>query len=147
MNGLFENAVTNCIDGHLLQMGEGHEIAIYTRDGVFWVAEFREGRSELHNGTTFFQFHAGALRYSKKPYALARASATELTPEVLDRIERLHQQLDAQDARILGASVAVVAFVMRCCRGLTLMIRSRTSKIAERRLNYQARRRQPHFFG
>jgi hypothetical protein len=147
MNGHFEKAVPKSIDGHLLQLGEGYEVAIYTREGVFWVAEFRDGRSELLDASTFFRFHAGALRYSNRRHAAALESARGLTPEVLDRIERLHQQLEADDARILGASVAVVASVMRCCRGLTLMIRSRTAKIAERRINYQGRRRQPHFLG
>jgi hypothetical protein len=132
MNGHFEKAVPNSIDGHLLQLGAGYEVAIYTRDGVFWVAEFRDGRSELLDASAFFRFHAGALRYSNRRHAAALESARGLTPEVLDRIERLHQQLEADNARILGASVAVVASVMRCCRGLTLMIRSRTAKIAER---------------
>jgi hypothetical protein len=132
MNGHFEKAVPNSIDGHLLQLGEGYEVAIYTREGVFWVAEFRDGRSELLDASTFFRFHAGALRYSNRRHAAALESARGLTPEVLDRIERLHQQLEADDARILGAGVAVVAAVMRCCRSLALMIRGRTAKIAER---------------
>jgi hypothetical protein len=131
MKAHFENALPNCIDGHLLQLGEGHEVAIYTRDGVFWVAEFTDGHSELLNAATFFRFHAGALRYSNRRHAAALESAAALTPEVLERIERLHQQLDAQDARILSATVAVVASVMRCCRGLMLKIRSRTAKIAD----------------
>jgi hypothetical protein len=132
VNTHFENAVPNSIDGHLLQLGEQHEVAIYTRDGVCWVAEFRDGRSELLNADTFFRFHANALRYSNRRHAAALESARALTPEVLERIERLHQQLEAHDARIRDASVAVVASVMRCCRGLTLMIRGRTAKIAER---------------
>ena len=132
MNAHSETAVPNFIDGHLLQLGEGHEVVIYTRDGRFWVAEFKDGRDELLNAATFFRFHAGVLRYSNRRYAPALASAMALTPEVLERIERLHQQFEAHDARILGASVAVVASVMRCCRGLALMIRGRTAKIAER---------------
>lgn len=121
MNAHFENAVPNSIDGHVLQLAEGHEIAIYTRDGVFWVAEFKDGRGELFNAGTFFRFHAAALRYSNRAYALASASSTAVTAEVLERIERLHQQLEARDARMLDASMALVARVMRCCRGLTLI--------------------------
>ena len=132
MNTHFENAVPNSIDGHLLRLGQGHEVAIYTRDGVFWVCEFRDERNELLDAATFFRFHAGVLKHSKRHYAEALESAMALTPEVLERIERLHQQLEAHDARIRDASIAVVASVMRCCRGLTLMIRARTAKIAER---------------
>lgn len=132
MNTHFENAAPNSIDGHLLQLGDGHEVAIYTRDGVFWVAEFRDGRSELHDASSFFRFHAGSLRYSIRRHAAVVESAAALTPEVLERIERLHRQLNAHDARIIDASMAVVAAVMRCCHGLTHMVRSRTAKIAER---------------
>jgi hypothetical protein len=131
MNAHFE-AVPNSIDGHLLQLGEGHEVAIYTRDGVFWVTEFRDGGSELLDAATFFRFHAGVLRYSIRRRATAFECATALTPEVLERLELLHRQLEAQDAKILDTARAVVAPVMRCFRGLTLMIRSRTAKIAER---------------
>ena len=113
-------------------MGEGHEVAIYTRDGAFWVAEFKDGRGELLNAATFFRFHAGVLRYRNRRHAATLESAMTLTPELLERIEGLHQQFDAHNARILDVSVAVVAAVMRCCRRLALMIRSRTAKIAER---------------
>jgi hypothetical protein len=147
MNAHFENAVPNSIDGHLLQLGEGHEVAIYTRDGMCWVAEFKDGRGELFNAGTFFRFHAGVLRYSHRPYAVACASATVLTPEALERIERLHQQLEARDARMLGAGMAIVASVMRCCRALTLIFGAGRRKSRNDSLDHRRRREQPHFAG
>ena len=128
MNARPESAVSNSIDGHLLQLGEGHNVATYTRDGMFWVAEFKGGRGELFKADTFFRFHAGALRYSKRPHALASASRTALTADLLERIERLHQELEIQDARMLGAGMALVTGLMRCCRGLTLVFRARGRK-------------------
>lgn len=121
MNAHSEGAVPTSIDGHLLQLGEGHDVAIYTRGGLCWVAEFKNARGELFNAGTFFRFHAEALRYSRRPHGSASASGTALTAEVLERIERLHQQLEARDARILRAGIALVATVRRCSRGLTLL--------------------------
>jgi hypothetical protein len=97
-----ENPVPNSIVGHLLQLGEGHQVAIYTRRGAFWVAEFTDGESELLNAGTFFRFHARTLRYSSGCHAVA------LEPHVLEKIERLHQRREARDARIRDASLAVM---------------------------------------
>lgn len=128
MNARLESAVPNSIDGYLLQLGDGHKLAIYTRDAMSWVAEFKGGRVELFKADTFFRFHAGALRYSRRPYALASVSRTALTAELLKRIERLHQEQEIQDASMLGAGMALVTAVMRCCRRLTLKFRARGRK-------------------
>lgn len=120
MNAHLERAVPNSIEGHLLQLGEGHKIAIYTRHGMFWVAEFKSERVELFNAGTFFRFHAAPLRYSKRLCALASESDTALTAQVLESIEQLHQQREARDTKMLGAAMALVANVMRCGRGLAL---------------------------
>lgn len=147
MDAHFENAVPNSIDGHLLKLGRAHEIAIYTRGGTCWVAEFKDGRSELFDAGTFFRFHAEALRYFNRPHAMARASATALTPEVLERIERLHQRLEALDARIIGVGAAVVASVMRCCRGLALKFAAGRGKSRDDSVDHRSRRGQPNFAG
>lgn len=147
MTAHFENAVPNSIEGHVLQLSQAHEVAIYTRGGTCWVAEFKDGRSELFNAGTFFRFHAGALRYFNRPYAMARASAMALTPQVLERIERLHQQLEAQDARILGVGVAVVAPVMRCCRALGLKFAAERRKSRRDSVDHRGRRGQPRLAG
>ena len=51
--------VSNTTEGRLLRLGEGHEVAIYRRDGVCWPAEFRHGRGELIDAASWFRFHAG----------------------------------------------------------------------------------------
>jgi hypothetical protein len=73
------------VDGSLLRLGEGHEIAIYHRHGVPYVAEFRGGRGELHTVGTWFALH-------HRGTALRRAGVepVAITPEVAGRIERLH---------------------------------------------------------
>jgi hypothetical protein len=116
MNANPETSLPNAAAGQLLHLGERHLVAIYTREGVCWVAEFRDGRGELIDPATFFHFHTGALRYSHGRRAAALASATALTPEVLEKIERLHQSSNARDDKMLNVSVAVVESLMRYCR-------------------------------
>lgn len=132
MNTHFDNAVRNSIDGHLLQLGERHAVAIYRRDGVPWVAEFRDGGSELLDPATFFRSHFGTLRYSGRRHAAALESARALTPEVLERIERLHQQFEARDASMQDACGAVLASLKRWNRDLWLRLRSRTMRSEKR---------------
>ncbi len=131
MNTHLEGSLPHRIAGRLLQMGERHAVATYTRDGALWVAEFRDGGSELHDPATFFHFHAGPLRYSSRRRAAALESSIALTPEVLERIERLHQQFEACDATMLDACVGVLASLKRCYRNLTLRIQGRMARSEE----------------
>lgn len=87
-------STTGLEDGQLLHLREGHEVAIYKRNGVSWVAEFRNGRSELFDAAWWFYFHLGSLRYSHGMREAALDAATAITPEVLAKIERLHRRVE-----------------------------------------------------
>jgi hypothetical protein len=87
-------SITAVVEGQILRISEGHEVAIYKRNGVHWVAEFRDGRGELVDATSWFHFHTGALRYSFGNRAAALNSASAITPEVLAQIEHLHGRAD-----------------------------------------------------
>jgi hypothetical protein len=110
------------IDGHVIHLGAGHSIAIYVRDGVFWVADFRDGRGELMYGGSWFRFHAGGLRYCHNRRTALQAS-TPLTADMVAKIERLHRESDAQHARMLNAPRTVAAAVQRGWVGLTSRLR------------------------
>jgi len=84
------------VQGQLLQLGKQHEIAIYLRNGERWVAEFRDGHAELIDASTWFRFLTGPLRSSHRHRAAALESATELTPAVLEKIERLHGNVEGR---------------------------------------------------
>jgi len=83
-------STTPVVEGHVLHLREGYDVAIYKRNGAGWVAEFRDGRGELVDAALWFQFHAGSLRYSFGNRAAALNSASEITPELRAQIERLH---------------------------------------------------------
>jgi hypothetical protein len=94
MNDDMRASTTTMADGQLLRLREGHQVAIYKRNGVNWVAEFRNGRSELFDAAWWFYFHLGSLRYSHGMRETALDSATAITPEVLAKIERLHRRVE-----------------------------------------------------
>jgi hypothetical protein len=94
--GRNEAAVEN---GKLLRLGECREIAIYRRDGVAWVADFRGARGELFTAGEWFTLNGrGSL--------LRRAGSDSIEPlpaHVIERIARLH---GAEDRVPLGARAA-----------------------------------------
>ena len=97
------------VEGQLLHLRAGYDVAIYTRNGICWVAEFHNGRANLIDGTTWFRFHSGPLRNSHGNRAAALDSASALTPEVLAHIERLHRRADLAAARPTLAAAVVNA--------------------------------------
>jgi len=77
------------LEGSLLRLSEAREIAIYRRDGVAWVADFRGGRGELFTAGEWFALNgrASALRRAESK------SAAPLPVRVIERIERLHESV------------------------------------------------------
>ena len=84
------------ISGYVIGRGGAHSIAIHERNGVSWVAEFRDGRGELMNANTWFYFHAERLGYWNRHQAYK--SAQPLPPSMLEAIERLHGEREAREA-------------------------------------------------
>jgi len=84
------------INGYVIGRGGAHSIAIYERNGVSWVAEFRDGRGELMNANTWFYFHAERLGYWHRRQAYK--SMQPLPLPMLEEIERLHREREAREA-------------------------------------------------
>jgi len=85
---------TAAIEGCLLWLSEAREIAIYQRDGVAWIADFRGARAELFTVGEWFALNGGGS-------PLRRAEpASPLPPRMVERIERLHAADDR--ARLLS---------------------------------------------
>jgi hypothetical protein len=110
------------VDGHVIHLGEGRSIAVYVRDGRFWVADFRDGRGELMDGGSWFRFHAGGLQYCHNRRT-ALQSSTPLNADMVAKIERLHRESDARQAWMLTAPRTLAAAVQRGWAGLTSRMR------------------------
>jgi hypothetical protein len=102
------------IQGHLLKLGDGREVALYRRDGTLWAADFVDGRCEIVEAARWFGSRDGAR-------ALARArrrheqTSNPIPEELAETIECLHFILAPQAAyarsteRRLFAEVAQAA--------------------------------------
>jgi hypothetical protein len=94
--GRNEAAVEN---GNLLQLGEQREIAIYLRDGVAWVADFRGARGELFTAREWFALNGRSSLVRRA----ALDSIEPLPTRLVERIERLHGAQDRAPLAGLGA--------------------------------------------
>jgi len=84
------------ISGTWVRLSERESIAIYRRDGLSWVAHFRDGYGELNDAATWFRAHAGLLRSARVGSVAALDTVEMLTAEMISNIARLHQRVDAE---------------------------------------------------
>lgn len=130
MNAESDTHTAPSINGHMIALGAGHSIAIYQRDGDGYVAEFRDGRVEFMHAGTWFRFHAGGLRYCHNRRT-AFQSAMPLTPEMLEKIERLHRESEARQAMMLAVPRNAARTVQEFCIGVMSRLRGRAAKISQ----------------
>lgn len=97
------------IRGTLMQSRDGHRVAFYVRNGAVCVAEFRNGRAELSDATTWFRVSARAMR------SCDGRDTRSLTPEIIESIEALHLEVEASDARAAQSAKAAFAAMRHCC--------------------------------
>jgi hypothetical protein len=105
MNANLKREDTRPLHGNLLRIDEGREIAIYTRSGTAWVAEFHDGRGALFSvGAWFSTNHGGHVL---RRMDLGRI--TPLPPDVAERIERLHQRMEKDnDLPVMSRAISVL---------------------------------------
>lgn len=56
MNAESHVRISPSISGNTIDLGAGHSIALYERNRVSWVAEFRDGRDEFMYAGAWFRF-------------------------------------------------------------------------------------------
>ena len=96
MNAKRECHTEASVNGYVIGRGGAHSIAIYERNGVSWVAEFRgDDDGEVMNANTWFYFHAERLGYWHQGQGYR--SAEPLPPRMLDAIERLHREKETRE--------------------------------------------------
>jgi hypothetical protein len=83
-----EHAVTGRIHGSLFRLRDGQEIAIYLRDGVPSVAEFRQGLGELRSASEWMSVNGRKLVHAERRGALETVSP--IPAAMARRIEVLH---------------------------------------------------------
>ena len=108
--GRNETAVPN---GSLLRLGEEREIAIYQRDGVAWIADFRGGRGELFTAGEWFALNG-------RGSVLRRVDLDSIAPlpaRLIERIERLHGAEDR--ARLAALAARLRNGLARFCHELS----------------------------
>lgn len=103
-----EQAFTRSIQGQLLRLSERREVAIFLRDGVLWVADFIDSQGELIDAITWFRFNCGSLSTWHARHRMLVESATPLSAELVDRIERLQRPAPVR-TRIADALVVAIA--------------------------------------
>ena len=96
MNTKRESQAQASIQGYVIGRGGAHSIAIYERNGVSWVAEFRgDDDGEVMNANTWFYFHAERLGYWHQGQGYR--SSEPLPPRMLEAIERLHVEKETRE--------------------------------------------------
>ena len=129
MNAESQMRTAPSISGNMIDLGAGHSIAIYERGRESYVAEFQDGGGRLEYAGSWFRFHAGALRSRKGRAALQ--SSMPLTPEILERIERLHAESEARQKRMLAVPRNVAAAARRYLISVMARLRGGASKISQ----------------
>ena len=77
------------IEGHLLQLGDAREVALYRRDGTLWAAEFANGRCEILEAARWFATRDGAraLAHARRRHLRAWG---RISADLAETIECLH---------------------------------------------------------
>ena len=129
MNAESQRSSAPSISGNMIDLGAGHSIAIYERNRESYVAEFRDGGGTLEYAGSWFRFHAGVLRSLKGRAALE--SSMPLTPEILEKIERLHVESEARQERMLAVPRTLAAAARRYLIGVMSRLRGRPARISQ----------------
>lgn len=132
MNNYPEQAFAGFLQGQVLRLSERRMAAIFLRDGTLWVADFIDSQGELIDAITWFRFNCGSLSTWQARRRMVLESATPLSEELVDRIERLQRPASAQTGvamiRLLGAIAAYLSQIrlaaMVACRIGRLRTRS-----------------------
>jgi len=130
VNAELQMRTASSVYGHVIDLGVGHSIAIYERNGASWVAEFRDGHGEIMYAGAWFRLNSGGLRYCHN-HRPALQRSMPLTLEVLETIERLHAEREARQRRMLAVPRTVATTARHYFVSAMSRLRSGTSKISQ----------------
>src|SRR5262245_11917110 len=99
-----EQRAAGRIEGCVLKLREGHEVAIYLRDGAASIAEFRDGAAELCAPGAWMSVNGRGLVGAQRRGEIE--AGAPISAAMAERIERLHR--GAEQAR-RGAIVRELA--------------------------------------
>jgi hypothetical protein len=93
MNTTRECTSASPIQGSLLRLSEHREVAIYLREGAAWVADFNNGRAELHSASAWYTTGDGRMLVHAQRRDVVE-TISPLPDEVARRIESLHRRME-----------------------------------------------------
>lgn len=117
------------IKGHVIALNDGQSVAVYERNGEWYVVEFREGHGELNRAGAWFHSNAERLRHCCNGRAASQSYAS-LSPEVVEKIERIHAERKARQEAMRDLRRKVATTVKRCLLGLIAWRRGSMSEIS-----------------
>jgi len=119
MNTTRECTCASPIQGNLLRLSKHREVAIYLRESAAWVADFNNGRAELHSASAWYTNGDGRmLAHAQRRDAVETISP--LPDEVVQRIESLHRRMEEATAGpAVQLALAAILAVFRHPRSST----------------------------
>lgn len=104
------------LQGQLLRRSNRREAAIFLRNGQLWVADFIDGDGQIVDAVTWFRFHCAGHSSLQAQRRMVRESGMPLSPELVERIERLHGPL-APVRKSSALTRVIAAIAARCLPG------------------------------
>jgi hypothetical protein len=131
-----EPGFTHSIQGQVLRLSDRRMAAIFLHDGVLWVADFIDSHGELVDAITWFRFNCGSISAGQARRRMVLESATPLSEELVNRIDRLRRPAPAQPGLITVRLVEAIAAYLSHIRSATMaacrigQLRTRSTKHA-----------------
>ena len=106
MNANREQGTAGRIQGSLLRLRGGREVAIYVRDGVPSVAEFHDGSGEVFPASDWMSVNGRKVVYAQRRGEAE--SESPITADVAERIKRLHRRFEESRSNAIVRALALI---------------------------------------
>jgi hypothetical protein len=93
MGRMMDFAEYGPMTGHLLQLSNRRSLAFHVRDGMAWVADFRDGVGELMEATVWFRDRCGSIASAYPRRCLALEAAVPIPASMFEELESLHREV------------------------------------------------------
>jgi hypothetical protein len=120
------------ITGTMIQLGARETVAIYCWDDLSWVAHFRDGGGELSDAAAWYRANAAWLRACHIGSKASLETITTLTPEMIERIGRLHRRTEERSAQRVASLMAKIDSFRRACGAMARRLQRFSARLSHR---------------